>query len=132
MEEGSQGTLGSCTGVVAKLPTRRAYTLVPLRAATTSSSRDGEAGQCDYEWSRISPSVALLETIGEYEDIEYSRESSVLAEPRYHYCDSDALDTLIESDNPPTITLTLGAYTVATAKNSITVTTDRTTPPRVN
>lgn len=56
----------------------------------------GEAVDCEYVWTEISPSVAILKTIGVYED-EVTGVDGRLAEPLYHYVDPEALDTLVKS-----------------------------------
>lgn len=93
------------------------------------SSFDERGGVCcRYVWSEISPSVAILKTIGRYENTDYSGESGGLAEPLYRYFDTDALDSLVKCGPLATISLTLDAYTVEINTDTVHVTTSEPAP----
>lgn len=93
-----------------------------------SDLSEGKGVCCRYAWSEISPSVAILKTIGRYENTDYSGEAGGLAEPLYRYVDTDALDSLVKCGTLATISLTLDEYTVEINTDTVHVTTSGPTP----
>ena len=78
---------------------------------------------CEYEWSEIHPSVAVIETIERYQHTESDGDPSGIARPLQHYLATDALDTVIQSDPTMAIALTIEDYAVEITENAIHVTT---------
>ena len=82
-----------------------------------------EGVHCKYDWSEIHPSVAVIETIKRYQRNELNREPSGIPEPLQHYLETDALDTVIQSDPTMAIALTIEDYAVEINENAVHVTT---------
>jgi hypothetical protein len=52
----------------------------------------GEALRIEYDWSQVRPSTAVVETVAVAVDHD-----PTTIEPIYHFVDTDALDSLVES-----------------------------------
>lgn len=84
----------------------------------------GEELHCQFAWSEIRPSIAVIEAIDTYED-ESEKTDDGPSDPLYHYLETDALDALVRSEAPTTVGVDLEDYHVHIAGNTVSVTTNK-------
>jgi len=75
----------------------------------------------EYDWEKVEPAVAIIESIAELEDEETTLTSSVLDKPLQAYVDIDALKTLLQSESVPFITLRISHYNIQIRENTLEV-----------
>ena len=80
----------------------------------------GESLHCRFDWAEVRPSIAVIESIGVYED-EVDGVAGGVGEPLYHYVDPEALDALVKSQTSTTITLHLDEYHITIRENTVRV-----------
>lgn len=72
-----------------------------------------------YDWSNVSPSVAIIETIAVLENGEPRGAVDVLETPLNEYVSTDALDTLVKNDSLTAISLTISDYYVRISGDTV-------------
>lgn len=72
-----------------------------------------------YEWSETPPSVAITQTIADFEHTDPMQTLGTDESPLYEYVDTDALDTLIKSDTPLALTFPVSQYHVHISGNTV-------------
>ena len=80
-----------------------------------------EGVRCDYEWSITPPSVAVIETIEQYQHSTPGEAASGIDEPLQHYIATDALDTALKSNPTMAIAFTLDDYIVEIDEQTVCV-----------
>lgn len=88
----------------------------------TSDDADSDGTQRHYDWTEISPTVAILEAIAAHEYGDASQRSVVLDAPLHNVVETDALAALVRSEPPATVTFPVGEYRVRIDGNGVRVT----------
>lgn len=71
-----------------------------------------ESVQSQYDWSNIAPSQAIVKAIASIENVE-PVDLSVEEDWTLHdHVDPEALDTLMDEDDPVSVSFTVGAYKI--------------------
>lgn len=66
----------------------------------------------EYDWREVEPSVAIIELITEFEHERGGQDDPTFLDPPLHtYVDTDALNTLVRSENTISIALEIARYT---------------------
>ncbi|WP_265110467.1 HalOD1 output domain-containing protein [Halosolutus halophilus] len=68
--------------------------------------------QSRYDWSKIAPSIAVIDTIASIADTESTTLSAKLDGTLYDYVDPEALDTLVTDREAIAISFTIDEYKV--------------------
>lgn len=74
-----------------------------------------------YDWTEVPPSVAIIETIAEYEDetLDQALENQDL--PLAHCVDADALDTLVGNGTDLALSFSYSEYEILIHGNEVAV-----------
>lgn len=72
-----------------------------------------------YDWSTVSPSVAIIETIAVFENDESREAADVLETPLNEYVSTDVLDAVVGNDSFTAISLTISDYDVRISGNTV-------------
>ena len=74
-----------------------------------------------YDWTEVPPSVAIIETIAEYEDetLDWTVENQNL--PLAHCLDADALDTLVGNGTDLSLSFSYAEYDILIHGNEVAV-----------
>jgi hypothetical protein len=75
----------------------------------------------EYDWGEVTPAVAITESIAELENGEEAEATSVLDKPLQTYVDVEALNTLVQNENTPFITVRVSYYNIQIRGNSVEV-----------
>lgn len=75
--------------------------------------------QRHYDWSNVSPSVAIIETMAVFEHGEPRRAADVLETPLNEHVSTDALDALVRNDTLTAISLIISDYHVLITGNTV-------------
>lgn len=74
-----------------------------------------------YDWAEVPPSVAIIETIAEYEGETLDRMIENQYPPLAHCLDADALDTLVENGSDLALTFSYAEYEILIHENEVAV-----------
>lgn len=78
--------------------------------------------QREYDWSNISPVVAVLESIAVFEHGDPGKTGEVLDSPLQTYVETDALETIATSDKPVAVNFSTPNYRIQVHRDTVSVT----------
>ncbi|QLG29883.1 hypothetical protein HUG10_19935 (plasmid) [Halorarum halophilum] len=75
--------------------------------------------QRQYDWSNVSPTVAIIETVAIFENGELTGAADVLETPLDEHVSTDALNKLVRNDSLTAVSLKIANYHVRISGNSV-------------